>query len=330
MRQEAVDLLDVASDELYQPIRSDSKSLVSLDALSASVASHGASLLQTIHKTSWDVNVRPIVEARAEEQRAERMATFDDLMAAWDRTAQRVPGAPSAQELNAAAPPPQPAVKTFAEQVGVSIDHTKSKFNSAAMWADVVDSLVSLPGHEQPEAPDVVGDLIAAAMTGAEGASEGWPAPQHNGYVWGTFGGPDAVDWARVLAKRHDPTGGDAVALARRQIGRPYVSAAESPSQGFDCSGLVYYVFGKLGVDLKRMAHQQWNSSIGQRVSPSHMKAGDVIYFTVSNQYTPPNHCGIYDGHGGMIVAPRKGKNVQVQPIAGYWRQHLTGVKRYV
>lgn len=83
--------------------------------------------------------------------------------------------------------------------------------------------------------------------------------------------------------------------FARKLLGVKYKYAATSPSQGFDCSGFVYYVFNKFGVHLPRSS-----SAIGQSgdaVSLSNAKAGDIILFTGTN----PAKRSI--GHVGIIVS---------------------------
>jgi peptidoglycan DL-endopeptidase CwlO len=108
-------------------------------------------------------------------------------------------------------------------------------------------------------------------------------------------------------------TGGDlgqrAVALAKQQLGKPYVWGAESPSSGFDCSGLVQYTFKQLGVDLPRVSRDQ--ARAGQPVaSLAQARPGDLIAFG-----SPVDHIGIYAGGNKMVVAPHSGDVVKVQEI---------------
>ena len=99
-----------------------------------------------------------------------------------------------------------------------------------------------------------------------------------------------------------------AVDVAQQYLGVPYVWGGESPS-GFDCSGLVQYVYGQLGVDLPRTAADQ--AQVGQPVaSLADARPGDLLAF-----HDPVDHIGIYAGNGLMVVAPKTGDVVKVQSV---------------
>lgn len=95
--------------------------------------------------------------------------------------------------------------------------------------------------------------------------------------------------------------GSSVVAFAERYLGVPYVFGGESPA-GFDCSGLVEYVFAHFGVNLPHSAAAQ--GRIGTRIPTSAARPGDVV---VINGGT---HIGIYIGPGRMIDAPEPGRVV--------------------
>ncbi|MHB1464890.1 MAG: C40 family peptidase [Thermoleophilia bacterium] len=99
------------------------------------------------------------------------------------------------------------------------------------------------------------------------------------------------------------PTGG-AVAIAEKYLGVPYVWAGADPS-GFDCSGLVQYVYAQLGIYLPHSAAAQYYS--GTPISASELQPGDLVFF---NQ--PISHVGIYIGGGRMIHAPQPGMVVSI------------------
>ena len=96
--------------------------------------------------------------------------------------------------------------------------------------------------------------------------------------------------------------------LAQQHLGVPYVWGGESPS-GFDCSGLIQYVYRQLGVSLPRVAADQ--ARVGEPVaSLADAVPGDLVAFN-----DPVDHIGIYAGNGLMVVAPKAGDVVKVQAI---------------
>jgi hypothetical protein len=104
-------------------------------------------------------------------------------------------------------------------------------------------------------------------------------------------------------------SGADVVDLAEQQLGVPYVWGSEDPSSGFDCSGLVQYVYRQAGVDLPRVAADQ--ARAGTPVaSLDDARPGDLVAFG-----SPVDHIGIYAGNGKMVVAPHRGEVVKVQDI---------------
>ena len=109
-------------------------------------------------------------------------------------------------------------------------------------------------------------------------------------------------------------TGERAVELAKQQLGTPYVWGAGDPATGFDCSGLVQYVYGKLGVDLPRVSNDQ--ARVGEPVaSLAEARPGDLVFFDNSSARSGIDHVGIYAGDGKMVVAPKRGDVVKIQEI---------------
>lgn len=100
---------------------------------------------------------------------------------------------------------------------------------------------------------------------------------------------------------------GSAVAIASQYIGVPYVWGGMSPA-GFDCSGLVGYVYAQLGYSLPRTA--AGIGAYGTSIPASSAQPGDIVYY-------PHGHVGIYAGNGQMIHAPRPGRTVELAPIYG-------------
>jgi cell wall-associated NlpC family hydrolase len=119
--------------------------------------------------------------------------------------------------------------------------------------------------------------------------------------------------------QRSGSLGARVVALARRELGVPYVWGGESPA-GFDCSGLVAYVYGRLGVSLPRVAADQYRA--GRHVARSVLRAGDLVFFDGLD------HVGIYIGGGRFIHAPHTGDVVRISSLTGWYDETYVGASR--
>jgi peptidoglycan DL-endopeptidase CwlO len=97
--------------------------------------------------------------------------------------------------------------------------------------------------------------------------------------------------------------GARAAALASRLVGTPYRTGGSTPD-GFDCSGLVFYVYRELGVTLPRTAAEQRGAL--ERVPATALAPGDLVFFS-----TPADHVGIYLGGGEFVHAPGTGRVVE-------------------
>lgn len=112
---------------------------------------------------------------------------------------------------------------------------------------------------------------------------------------------------------------------AKAQLGKPYVWGAEGPNS-FDCSGLVYYVYGQHGIKMPRTSREQAN--VGTTVSQSQLQPGDLI-FSSTDGSGGVNHVGIYIGNGQMIHAPKPGDVVKTTNInSSYWQNTYVKAKR--
>ncbi|KAB1645424.1 hypothetical protein F8O06_04970 [Pseudoclavibacter sp. CFCC 14310] len=96
----------------------------------------------------------------------------------------------------------------------------------------------------------------------------------------------------------------DAVTIAYRYLGTPYVWGGTTPD-GFDCSGLVQYVYAQLGIRLPRVDTAQ--RAAGTQVNRDEARPGDLVW--------KPGHIGIYIGGGRMIHAPKPGDVVKVSSV---------------
>lgn len=111
------------------------------------------------------------------------------------------------------------------------------------------------------------------------------------------------------------------VQTALQYLGVPYVWGGESPA-GFDCSGLVKYVYAQHGVLLPHASSIQFN--MGAPVPPDQLQPGDLVFFYGS---TAPQHVGMYVGKGKYIEAPNFGEVVKISNLS--FDSDYAGARRY-
>ena len=105
------------------------------------------------------------------------------------------------------------------------------------------------------------------------------------------------------------PIGEQTVQIAKSYLGVPYVWGGTSPS-GFDCSGLVQYVYCRLGIGISRTTYTQIND--GRSVAKSELRNGDLVFFANNSDV---HHVGIYIGSGQFIHAPQTGDVVKISNL---------------
>lgn len=124
-----------------------------------------------------------------------------------------------------------------------------------------------------------------------------------------------------------DPAKANAVLMrALSLVGTPYRYGGNTPAGGFDCSGLVGYVYrDMLDLRLPRTARELagWE---GPRIPPERLAAADLVFFGAAGEVS---HVGIYVGEGRFVHAPSTGGTVRLDRLDGpWWRDHYTGARR--
>jgi hypothetical protein len=139
---------------------------------------------------------------------------------------------------------------------------------------------------------------------------------------------PFRVGGGLTGAAQDDPV----VAVAMQYLGVPYTWGGASPKAGFDCSGLVKYVFAQLGLSLPHYTAAQWYSPGAVWVPPERLQPGDLVFFTGSDgTREAPGHVGIYVGDGYLIDAPHTGSFVRFDSLEDRWfANKYVGAKRIV
>jgi cell wall-associated NlpC family hydrolase len=159
------------------------------------------------------------------------------------------------------------------------------------MTRRALQSLFSLPGTRRP-----------VVMLRATSSSLGDHAAPHGGLL-----------------------GAQAVAIAERYLGIPYVWGSANPKVGLDCSGLTMLVYSKLGVTLDHYAAFQWLE--GERIAPDQLAPGDLVFFHMKPD--GPGHVGLYAGNGQFIQAPHTGDVVKVSTLRDYASSYVGAVRPY-
>ncbi|MCW0207168.1 C40 family peptidase [Achromobacter veterisilvae] len=112
-------------------------------------------------------------------------------------------------------------------------------------------------------------------------------------------------------------------------IGTPY-SWGGDDAEGFDCSGLVLYVFREIaGLELPRTARAQRTAgeSVGNK---KELRPGDLVFFATRGRGVT-SHVGIYIGQNKFVHAPRRGTKVRVDEMQNsYWTKRYVGARRYL
>ena len=125
-------------------------------------------------------------------------------------------------------------------------------------------------------------------------------------------------------APRPDAAGLEIVRTAETLIGAPYREGGALPD-GFDCSGLVNYVFARHGIAVPRDVRRQ--ASAGMPVDRDAILPGDLLFFATTG--SGPTHVGIAVGGGRFVHAPKSGDVVRVESLAaGYWRARFVAARR--
>lgn len=109
-------------------------------------------------------------------------------------------------------------------------------------------------------------------------------------------------------------------------VGIPYRWGGNTPDSGFDCSGLVKYVFARSAqVDLPRTTADI--SQRGEVIEPDEIAAGDLVFFNTTGR--PHSHVGIYVGKLRFVNAPSTGGTVRLDYLTNpYWAKHFDGIRR--
>jgi len=118
--------------------------------------------------------------------------------------------------------------------------------------------------------------------------------------------------------------------MVKELQGSPYVWAEEGP-ESFDCSGLTYYMYGSMGIEIPRVAREQ--AKVGKRISVRELKYGDLIFFdTDKRRRGRITHVGMYLGNGWFTHASTVKREVIYSNLntSRYYKKRLRICRRYL
>ncbi|WP_281631003.1 C40 family peptidase [Clavibacter michiganensis] len=195
--------------------------------------------------------------------------------------------------------------------VGSSLEHTSSAegaslqdYTAANAQVVTADNASSAPVEEESFTATSVADLNAQKAAAARAALAEQRRTQLASSATSYTGASPSQPAQNPIYPGTSATG--VAAVARQYLGVPYVFGGNTPV-GFDCSGLVQYVFAQFGLNLAHSVRAQ--DAAGFTVPASEARAGDIVV------WNDGSHDGIYTGNGIMIDAPKPGDYVKERPV---------------
>lgn len=176
----------------------------------------------------------------------------------------------------------------------------------------------------------VIGSYGSGTKMNVIGINSGWYKVQYNGNT-----GYIRSDLFKITGSSSSSQSGSSTSLSTGEkmaqyalqfVGYPYVYGEESPSAGFDCSGLTWYVCKQFGYSIERRASLQYAYN-GYSVSKSDLRAGDLVFF--SSDGDGVSHVGIYIGDGNFVHASTSTVGVIISSLnSSYYTRVWWGAKR--
>ena len=190
-------------------------------------------------------------------------------------------------------------------EASASTQATKAGAQAVEVNADATTVSVAREGFTATTPEEIAAAAAAAAEVEAAAVAETArvaAASQRTSYA-SAYTGPSAAEYA--ANSNHPAYDLQAVfnKAAQYQV-VPYVYGGATPA-GFDCSGLIKYVFAQFGVSMPHSSNSQ--AAMGTRISEANAVPGDLVVM--------PGHIGFYAGNGNILHAPYPGQNVRIQPI---------------
>ena len=170
---------------------------------------------------------------------------------------------------------------------------------------------------------------IYTAVTVTGKCSNGWYRVQYKGhiaYIKGDYLSTESGGQSIGGGSSGSGTATDIANFAMSFVGYSYVWGGTSPSTGFDCSGLMYYVLTQYGYSMKRVANDQMTQ--GTAISRDNLQVGDLVFFGYGSY---ANHVGMYIGNGNFVHASTPSTGVRVNSLnETYYNTRYIGARRII
>ena len=207
------------------------------------------------------------------------------------------------------------ASELSAQRTSVESDRANFIAQKEAAERELAAAQAAATQHAASVVEQAISNPLSVAPPAAAAPAEAAPAPQPAAsQAAPAVATPVATQAAPqpAAASAVSSTGG-AIGLAKQYLGVPYRWGGSSPA-GFDCSGLVQYVYRQLGVSLPRTTYSQ--EYAGTVISVSEAQPGDLIFW---GSRGATYHVAIYMGNGQFIHAPSEGGSVEILSISSGW-----------
>ena len=172
----------------------------------------------------------------------------------------------------------------------------------------------------------ILGELSFGSAVTITGTSGEWTAITYKGTAGYVYSSYVTVGQYQSSSVGGTVKGREIADYALTFVGYSYVWGGASPSTGFDCSGLVYYVYKHFGYTLNRVAADQAKN--GVHVDPSNLQPGDILCFYSGNSYI--GHVGIYIGNNRFVHAQNSATGVVTTELAGYYASRGYEARRII
>ena len=226
-------------------------------------------------------------------------------------------------------------LSTGTESAGTTTPSAPSTPSTSEPNVEAMDETGYVTGNyvRLRKGPSTTDAIITTLNNGASvsitGKTGNWYQIKYNGNVGYMSADYISIGEAPVVSDSYEL--GKQIAEYTLQFnGSRYVYGGASPATGFDCSGLMYYVYGQFGYSIQRRASLQYAYN-GVHVSRSELQPGDLVFFAGEGYENGVTHVGMYIGDNKFIHASTSSTGIIISTLgSNYYEDHLYGAKRIV